>query len=176
MFPIFIFLISYFDIKQKRIPIAEDFEGRDSGANITLMENPVSDKEEPVKYARSAITPEMVALLTDKLTHLVDNEKVFLKNDLTLRELSEQMQASTHHVSQLLNEKMNQNFYELINYHRVQEVMRRLSSDKYKNLKILAIAFDSGFNSKTTFNTAFKKYSGSSPTEFRTNKISSKNG
>ena len=168
VFPIFIFLISYYDIRQKRIPlIIEKMAEKDHDESRDAVLPYIIDKEESVKYAKSELNEQLVEELSSKLMLLVNNEKVYIKNDLNLQELAELIDTSTHNLSQLLNQKMNQSFYEFINFHRVQEVMRRLDSGKFDNLKILAIAFDSGFNSKTTFNVAFKKYSGFSPTEYR---------
>ena len=168
-FPIFIFFISYYDLRQKRIPVTVE---RPVEKYTVALPEPIhsyerEEKEEAVKYAKSGINDEMLEALSARLMLLVNHEKVYLKNDLSLQELADMMDTSTHKLSQLLNEKMHQNFYEFINYHRVQEVMRRLASDEFNHLKVLAIAFDSGFNSKTTFNAAFKKYSGLSPTEYR---------
>lgn len=150
VFPIFIFLISYYDLRQKRIPLIVEEE-----------------KKETVKYAKSGIREEMVEALSSRLMHLIKHEKVYVQNELSLQELADLLDTSTHNLSQLLNDKMNQNFYEFINFHRVEEVKRRLAADEFKNLKILAIAFDSGFNSKTTFNATFRKYAGLSPTQYR---------
>lgn len=162
-FPIFIFFISYYDLRQKRIP-------------IPVLHHPTETegKEEVVKYAKSGISEEIAEELSGRLMFLVNQDKVYVKNDLSLQELAYMLDTSTHKLSQLLNEKMNQSFYEFINFHRVQEVMRKLASDEFKHLKVLAIAFDAGFNSKTTFNAAFKKHSGLSPTAYRNSLKSAK--
>jgi AraC-like DNA-binding protein len=62
---------------------------------------------------------------------------------------------------------LNKTFYDLVNGYRVEEAKRLLLDPKSKNNKILAIAFDSGFNSKTTFNTVFKKFTGFTPSDFK---------
>lgn len=170
-FPVFIFFISYYDLRQKRIPLTVDMIAGESPDTVKdgnfLQEK--GAKEDQVKYAKSEISEETAEELTGKLMFLLNHEKVYLKSDLSLPELAGMMDTSTHKLSRLLNERINQSFYEFINYHRVQEVMSRLASDEFKNFKILAIAFDSGFNSKTTFNASFKKYSGLSPSEYRKN-------
>lgn len=175
-FPVFIFFISYYDLRQKRIPVTvEGFAEKDPAAfKNSLLHKPTVAKEDVIKYAKSRINEEMLEELSGRLMQLVEHEKVYTKNDLSLQELADLLETSTHHLSQLLNEKMNQSFYEFINFHRVQEVMRKLALDECKHLKVLAIAFDAGFNSKTTFNAAFKKYSGLSPTEYKKGLESSK--
>lgn len=170
VFPIFIFLISYYDIKQKRIPTIEESKlvmKEQEGKDNFVSPDPKTFKEEPLKYAKSGINQQVIEALSSKLMMLINQDKVYIKNDLSLQELADMLGTSTHNLSQLLNENLNQNFYEFINYHRVQEAMRRLASEEYNNLKIMSIAFDSGFNSKSTFNTAFKKYSGLSPSDYR---------
>lgn len=168
VFPVFIFLISYYDIRQKRIPfIIERTNVEDHRVPSEPIFSYLTDNEESIKYAKSGMNEIIFRELYDKLILLLNNEKVYIKNDLSLQDLAELMKTSTHNLSQLLNQKLNQSFYEFINFHRVQEVMRKIDSGKFNHLKILAIAFDSGFNSKTTFNTAFKKYAGISPTEYK---------
>jgi AraC-like DNA-binding protein len=72
-----------------------------------------------------------------------------------------------YQVSQAINEGLKKTFYDLVNGSRVEEAKRLLLDPKNKNIKIMAVAFDSGFNSKTTFNTVFKKFTGLTPTDFK---------
>jgi AraC-like DNA-binding protein len=76
------------------------------------------------------------------------------------------MEASCNETSFVINELYQDNFYNFINKYRIEEAKRLLLSDKYNQLNILGIAYESGFNSKTTFNTTFKKHVGCSPSEF----------
>ena len=73
----------------------------------------------------------------------------------------------TYLVSQAINEGLKRNFYDLINGYRVEEAKQLLVDSKNMNFTILSIGFEAGFNSKTTFNTVFKKFTGSTPTEYR---------
>jgi AraC-like DNA-binding protein len=70
-------------------------------------------------------------------------------------------------VSQAINDGMKKNFYDLVNSYRVEEAKRLLMDEKNNNFTILSVGFEAGFNSKTTFNTVFKKFTGLTPTEFR---------
>ena len=86
------------------------------------------------------------------------------------------MNASCNETSFVINELYRDNFYNFINKYRVEEAKILLLSEKYNQLNILGIAYESGFNSKTTFNTTFKKHTGFSPTDFvKTNRILEKN-
>lgn len=104
--------------------------------------------------------------LNEKLKTLIQSEKIYLENDLSLPKLAKKLDATSNETSFLINEMYQDNFYNFINKYRIEEAKTLLLSDKYSQLNILGIAFESGFNSKTTFNTTFKKYSGLSPTAF----------
>ena len=81
--------------------------------------------------------------------------------------LAIKMNSSSHLISFLINEGFNENFYQFVNRYRIEEAKRLLQSEKHRHLNMLGIAYESGFNSKTTFNTTFKKLTGLSPTEFQ---------
>jgi AraC-like DNA-binding protein len=97
----------------------------------------------------------------------MENEKLYLKTELTLQDISDQLRIPAYQISQAINEGLKKTFYDLVNGYRVEEAKRLLTDPKNKNNKILAVAFDSGFNSKTTFNTVFKKFTGHTPSDFK---------
>jgi len=103
------------------------------------------------------------------LLQLMDKEKPFLRSKITLNQLASEINISSHHLSQLLNERLDQNFFNFINFYRVEELKKRLEDPKYKNLTILGIAFDCGFNSKAAFNRIFKKHTGLTPSAYLRN-------
>ncbi|MCL1662904.1 helix-turn-helix domain-containing protein [Elizabethkingia ursingii] len=105
--------------------------------------------------------------LKEKLLTLIETQKPYLEGDLNLLKLSELIGISTHQLSYLLNNGFNENFFQFVNKYRVQHAKELLISDSYNKLSVLGIAFDSGFNSKTAFNTFFKKTVGVTPSEFR---------
>lgn len=112
------------------------------------------------------LNDEDVSELSAQLDSLMKDDKIFLDNEINLASVAEKLGISIHDTSYLINEVTGNNFYNFINRHRVEEAKRLLISPKSKNLNMLGIAFESGFNSKTTFNTAFKKWVGVSPTEY----------
>ena len=81
--------------------------------------------------------------------------------------LADKLQFPSYQVSQAINEGMDKTFYDLINDYRVEEAKRLLSGPQSNNYTILSIGFAAGLNSKTTFNTVFKKFTGVTPTDFR---------
>lgn len=97
----------------------------------------------------------------------MEDEKMYRNEGLTLQALAERLSLSTHHLSQLLNQHQQENFYDFINRYRVAEVKQELLNPKKKHLTILALALEAGFRSKAAFNTAFKKHTGSTPTQYK---------
>ena len=94
-------------------------------------------------------------------------EKLYLETELTLQELADRVGAPAYQISQAINEGLNKNFYDLINAYRVDEAKQLLLNPTNSNFTILSVAFEAGFNSKTTFNTVFKKFTGLTPSDFR---------
>lgn len=122
------------------------------------------DPHEPVrKYKKSLFTDKELILCKNQLNALMDDDTLFLNPELTLRTLAEYMNLPPNHMSQLLNEGFNQNFADYINSYRLKEFKSKLGADSAHQLTLLALAYDSGFNSKTVFNTFFKKKLGITP-------------
>ena len=96
----------------------------------------------------------------------MENEKPYLDTKLGLKELAEDLDISVHHLSQVINEKLGKNFFEFVNGYRVAEVISLLKNPQYKRYTLLAIAYDSGFNSKSRFNSVFKKNTGFTPSKY----------
>ena len=148
---IFAFLISYFGIKQPNL------------FGYVLDENEKSD----VKYERSGLTEVDSEKFIKKLENFMRLEKPFLNPDLTIQMLASELNISRHHLTQILNEKLNKNFYSYINEFRVEEVKEQLKNPEYENYTLLALALKAGFKSKSTFNDFFKKYVGMTPSQYK---------
>ena len=104
--------------------------------------------------------------LKDKLIQYMDSNKPYLKSDLKISELADSLTVPAYHLSQLINDEFLVNFYDFINKYRVEEAKKLLIEDP-RNYKILAIAYEVGFNSKATFNRVFKKFTDLTPSEFK---------
>ncbi len=125
------------------------------------------DKKDTEKYVKSGLKdPEAMAHL-QKIISFVEDNKPFLDRDLSIQDLSSMTCIPRHHITQILNEKHKKSFFTFINGYRVKEVIERFSNPKYAHYTILAIAFDAGFNSKTTFNSIFKHHTGLTPSQYR---------
>ncbi|KAG1657629.1 putative HTH-type transcriptional regulator [Nymphon striatum] len=103
----------------------------------------------------------------EQLDQLMDGEKLFLDPDLTLSKTSERLGISTKLLSQAINQVHKKNYSQYIANYRVEEAKRLLKSKEYANYKISAIAYDSGFNSISSFNTTFKKQTQITAIEYR---------
>ncbi|GEM_PF-127493 len=104
--------------------------------------------------------------IVERLNDYMRKERPYLKPDLTLRQLAEQIAVHPNKLSWLLNEHLHRNFNEFINRYRVEN-FKRLAMDKANSVvTLLGLAYDSGFNSKTAFNTYFKKETGQTPKQF----------
>jgi len=90
-----------------------------------------------------------------------------MRSTLTLQELADELSIASHQLSQVINDRLQKNFFDFINSYRVEEVQVRLLAPEAQNLTILAVALDSGFSSKSSFNTIFKKHTQMTPTEYK---------
>ncbi len=119
------------------------------------------------KYERSTLTPERSQKYLRRLQEAMEIEKVYTDGSLTLQKLAAKLSIPAQHLSQVVNEQLNQNILDFINTHRVEEAKRRLADPARKHISILAIAEEVGFNSKSSFNSVFKKHANITPSEFR---------
>jgi AraC-like DNA-binding protein len=99
------------------------------------------------------------------LNEVVTN-KAYANAELTLTDLARQLDTNSSHLSKVINTGFGKNFNDFINYYRVEEVKQQLQSDRAGQVTIMSIAYDAGFNSKATFNRAFKKFTGKNPKDF----------
>lgn len=118
------------------------------------------------KYKHSKLSSKDLERLKVQLDNYMEVQKPYLNKKLLKAELAEMIGLSNPELSRLLNEKIGMNFFEYVNYFRIKEFIKRSQSKTSDNLTFFGIAQDSGFNSKTTFNKAFKKIMGSSPSEY----------
>ena len=121
------------------------------------------------KYRNSALTENSIEYIVQKLDKLMEEEKLYTKGDLKLQEVAETLNLGVHALSQAINVAKDKKFTDYLNELRVEEAMRLMQEEDYQDAKLLAIALDAGFNNKTTFLNAFRKYTGQTPSEYRKN-------
>ncbi len=118
-------------------------------------------------YKNSSLTSEDYERYKVHITAYMKEHKPFLDQNLSQATLATLLEISAHHLSEVLRFGFDQNFYNFINSYRVMEAQRLMENDTKNKEKILAIGFDSGFKSKTSFNRVFKSHTGMTPTEYR---------
>lgn len=121
------------------------------------------------KYANKKIEISEVKILLDRIEKLMKEEKVFKDPDLTLPRLAKQLNVTPHILSQLLNDNLKKRFSQFINEYRIEEAKKMLQSDS--NLKMEVIAEQCGFNSNSTFYSAFKKFTNTTPARYMAEQI-----
>ena len=132
--------------------------------NVETTANETSETFAP----KAPITDIELEKLKTNLQNLMKSEKPYLEPQLTLADLSKQVGMNTTVLSYVINQGFGKNFNDFVNEYRVEEIKDKLQNGTTNNLNLLGVAFESGFNSKATFNRAFKKITGVSPKEFQT--------
>jgi len=128
---------------------------------------PDSTEDKKQKYENSKLGDTQKDKYIEKLQVYMVKDKPHLASELTLAQLSEKVNIPAHYLSQIINEKLDCNFLDFVNSYRVEEAKRKLKDAKYSHYTILSIAYDAGFNAKSTFYAAFKKHAGMTPSQYR---------
>ena len=152
-----VYFIGYHSIRQKEIFTISAKE----------RELVIEVSEDTSNTRNKLISDSELEVLKKQLSKLMVTEHPFLNPDLKLEGLAQAMAISPHHLSYLINEGFGENFFQFVNKYRVNKVKELLLSEKFEKLSIMGIAGESGFNSKTSFYTTFKKITGQTPSEFR---------
>ncbi len=127
----------------------------------------IKEEEYTEKYKKSTLTEDKKEKLLYELNSLMENNKPYLDKDLTIEKLANNLDVNSKYLSQVINEEFDQNFSNYINDFRIKEARILLISEEYANYSIEGIADLVGFNSKPSFNTAFKKFTGITPSVFK---------
>lgn len=133
-----------------------------------LFSNTTVSEEELVKteseYKKSSLKLHIATVKHDELLALMKEKKPFLNPKLTLNDLAKSLSISTNHLSQIINQYEEVNFHDFVNKYRVEEFIQRAQNNK--SFSLLGHAFDAGFNSKSTFNSVFKKFKSVTPSQY----------
>lgn len=174
---IYIFGIGYFGNKQRGIFIEPEIMIQHQEANTTNIKEDLkySLRVRPSRknqYLKSGLTDDEAIHIQKKLVDYMENEKPYLDYDLTLPKLASILDTTPHKLSQVINEKYNSNFFEFVNKYRVKDVKKLLKDPSKSDVKVMALAYDCGFNSKSAFYTVFKKDTSLTPSEYRNRQLS----
>lgn len=132
---------------------------------------PLFEKEPKSRYATSGLREDTLVLWAERLHKAMEADNIYLLNELSLPQLAEHIRIKPHHLSQLLNQHIGQNFYDFINQARIGHACRLLQK---ADQSVLDIAFASGYNNKVSFYNAFKQFMGETPGNYRQRSASPK--
>lgn len=149
---------------RKKEIIEEEIKGAES------IELSIKEKREDQAVTKGLPETRLTEIVS-RITQLMESDKLYQEPELTLQSLADKLEIPSYQVSQAINDGLKKNFYDLINGYRVEKAKQQLVDPKNRNYTILSVGFEAGFNSKTTFNTVFKKFTGLTPTEYREKQI-----
>ncbi len=152
MFYFFSLYLIFFGLKQKPI----------YPKNEIKVQKKIKIEVEPEKKENSKNNELLI-----KMNKLMANDKLYLNPTLSVYDLADSLNISRHQISYLLNNDLSMNFYQYVNKYRLEEVCNRLKEDIDNKFNLLDHALDSGFNSKSSFNSLFKKHFGITPSQYR---------
>ena len=160
----FVYLVGY---RQLRQPALFDTVQVAESAELTPTDTESSQERTVPKYRKSSLSADTSQTCARQLTELMTGQERYRDGRLTLRQVADELGISSHALSQVLNQTLSLTFYDYINGYRVEAVKRALVNPKNRHLTILALALDAGFDSKAAFNNAFKKHTGLTPSQYR---------
>lgn len=129
---------------------------------ITSINNPAA------RYKASGLSSDDAARYKSMILEHINRKELYKDHNITLGKFSRSLSLTPHIVSQVINEQLSCNFNDFINSYRVEEAKKMLKDAGMKNYTVASIAYDCGFNTLSAFNTAFKKFTGITPSQFRT--------
>jgi AraC-like DNA-binding protein len=161
--------IARFDTSEHAVPAPEPL-GSIASTAATPAAVPHAASEPEIaqsRYERSGLSEREAVALKNALLSTMDKERPWQNSELTLADLARRLSTTPHKLSEVLNSKVEQTFYDFVNGYRVRDVQRRIGEEKAQNLTLLSLALDAGFASKSTFNDVFKKHTGRTPSDYR---------
>lgn len=171
---IFAYMISFFGAKQTAVfsikpdPIELETEDQLPPETTPVNELLIEEKESKTeRYANSGLAAEIAEKYQQQLILYFQTEKPYMLRELNAQMVAKQLGIKQHHLTEVMNEYIGKNFYTFVNEYRVAEVEEMIKNKKFDHYSLLGIAYEAGFNSKSSFNTIFKKITGLTPTEYK---------
>jgi len=124
-------------------------------------------EEDNEKYYRSGLGKETMQEYAERIIQYLEKEKPYTNPEYNLQTMIRDLGISQQNISQTINEVLGKNFYQLINEYRVRKFQKLLQDPKLKNITFLGLAYEAGFNSKSSFNRIFKEITGQTPSQYR---------
>lgn len=166
--PLFIAYIGYYGLQQQVIfHVAQEEESKVTEKDPEVKINKGNTLETDESYRKSGLQENDMEVIFHSLESVMQRDKLFLHQNLSLPELADKVKIPRHHITQTLNSYARQSFYDYVNTYRINAFIDRLKNGDTDNFSLLGIAFDCGFNSKSSFNRIFKTATGKSPSEYK---------
>nr|WP_315171792.1 helix-turn-helix domain-containing protein [uncultured Flavobacterium sp.] len=169
---LFVIFIGYFGINQvgvfstKTLINKTDDNSKEIFSDLKFSKKIIVDENKSSKYVKSGLNKETSLKIHELLTKKVEDEKLYTNPELTLVELAEILEVHPNNLSQVINTFEDKNFYDYINSKRIDHFIELISISENKKFTILSLAFECGFNSKSSFNKYFKKVTNLTPSEY----------
>lgn len=163
---LYLFFIGYFGIKQVGIFTNKPNIENNDPEILALESVSIGNQSEKIKYKKSGLNNTELQAIHKKLILIMQEEKLYKNAELTLAEVSQKLNVHPNVLSQVINSVEEKNFYDYINFQRVEEFKKIILLPENQKFTLLSLAFECGFNSKTAFNRNFKKATGISPSEY----------
>lgn len=157
---IFVILVGFFGVQQKNIFSTKEI------AYENDKNKEVDNYESKEKYLNSGLSDENANKYYEQLSAIMVQEKTFTNPELSLSDLASKLNIHSNYLSQIINEKNNKTFYDYINEYRVEEFKKRVILPENQQFTLMTIAYDCGFNSKSSFNRYFKKITEQTPSQY----------
>jgi AraC-like DNA-binding protein len=168
LYVVFIFFLGFYGLKQGIIITNINIDNKEEN---TFFEQKELRKEISNSKRKTYFPDYDTDKLKDDLIQHLENEKPYLNCDLKQIDLALQVKIPSHILSFIINEKLKKNYFDFINEYRVNESKKKLIDPKNSQFTILSIAYDCGFNSKSSFNRIFKNHTGITPSEYQREKL-----
>ncbi|MEZ4991388.1 MAG: AraC family transcriptional regulator [Saprospiraceae bacterium] len=164
---LFVLAIGYFGIRQTTIFFPAHLIEASGGTPMVLTRKEEgNDQQEKEEETGIDETEQLDRSQYLQLLQFMETEKPFLDGQLTIFKLATQIEMPPHRISKLINSYGKVNFFDFVNRYRIEEIKDKIHQKVHRQQTLLAIALDCGFNSKASFNRAFKKWTGKTPREY----------
>ena len=162
-----VFVVGYNGIQQRYAPFQK--QGSDSAAQE--LESVVSNGVK--RYEKYKLSGKRIDEIMTIVSDYLESDHTYLRSDLNINSLADELDIPTHQLSQAINAGTGKPFFDLINSYRIQHFKRRLAEPNSNQFTLLALALDSGFNAKSSFNRIFKEHTGITPSEYKKQTLNS---
>lgn len=157
---VFVILIGFFGSQQKNIFGTKE---------IVIITNENEEEDEIIskeKYSNSGLSEEKADKYYEQLSEIMIQDKIYTHSELSLSDLASKLEIHPNYLSQIINKHENKTFYDYINEYRIEEFKRLISIPENQQFTLMAVAYDCGFNSKSSFNRYFKKITNQTPSQY----------